>query len=1554
MMAMATDAAAAGAAAAELPPDELIGEIRSTIASLIACHKQRGGDSEVVSTQLCRTLSELMEELQQQQQQQQPSRRGRRRRMSDTTTPPLRASRKRTSDDDTTITPSNFIRTNMIDYNHSSSSSSASSSTKDRPTIRDAFGSKADLTTLPLVPILASLMAHRVDVESWMPATQDEQANQDAMDETKAAITLTTTAFASAQVYAQLLGMPGAWGSGLNDMEALSCLAAVIRRWSVECRGREQGIQQQQQQAVANHKKKHAGRRKRRADAMERDMDDEDEGNDVDMDDSHAFAMDANSKAVTPHVLVMSGLETARALVEIPLQKEFMSWSYESREVLLDSVVSCLATASALAARQRGGNKAGMDGKIQELSHTITTLACDSLSKCISTAREQRHDNKDDVHQCYHETAVLILRGLTSLICMQSDTPNGEAGKQAAHSAALTTLEQLVKAVAQDFSKSTPIATLMTPRHPRQIDMTAQTPKTAAKSARRLSIGNGTTEIPTPAALKATATPRRRSSIGLLAHQQQQKQILQQRPRPVLSAILGMFQKLATNNNTIERANVREGTVATLIRCMPHLPILEREHLIRFFTQLCQSKVAVHRLLGVEVAGAVLCETWFWNDHSHNSMGGGRLPHTPYSAGANVQKTPGASSLRASISPRSVIDKSFPAALLEALEGRMLDRAPAVRARTAASLASLLRSLRRDDHGVASLDSSSKIEDCISACCVSLHNVFSKRAVADDKATVRKSIIDALVELLLFCESKALDHLRLSAADANLLESLSRDTSLSARKAAADGISMLLEMCSESETIWRPIEEVFERAWLNSVLPMILDAETTCVSKAIELFNDLVIEPILNDDQQSRRSQTAWRLLSNIGEISGNTGAATKEAEAIKIALTKYRASETAKGEVTLRLMKVICRVATKTIDSEDGNVSIFQEQIECQRTGVWCLFDAFADDPNVVTTIAMLVRKRKMNVDFIASFWETMLLLSSQQNTPPQSRTKLRGSLRSCLRILSKLASCVGADRAEKASEALAQMLRTFSAPTEVAGFAISSVVAITQSVNAGEVGATVRKECKEWIVSMLNECELQISNCLKGSVNDKLQVDNEILLARALFTCGELSIVGFSLDEDDSSKNESNSKVTKASNAISGLHVPPSPKLINLVMALLSKTLPTNETVQTPDTVRALAYVTFGKFCLRDEGLAKESLPIFAGQIHENTEDSCPSVQSNALLIMGDLCIRYTNMVDRYLPLMASCLQFGLGEDTDKIFDERSQQSAIVRKHAVVLLSSLLLQDYIKWRGLLFQRFLVAAADDDDEVACLASSTLCGPLLTRHPKLFFNQFVESLFVLNRCTAHPIYKAAAAAGDGGGGIAVGFDGINLTGESGRMRRHQMYGMMLSQMSDEEKIGVTARVAKEVLGAAIEGEGELGRICRESTVESETSQHNIGAREVMRDAFAILTPMLRIKHSAATDDLDESEMASTTQRVANAKTRLISKISSKHLIEIILPKLCTLKSVMQTSQSPLLKDLMCYLVEVFRAYKAEVKEFLASDPVLLQEIEFDARKFKSSQEKEKD
>ena len=86
------------------------------------------------------------------------------------------------------------------------------------------------------------------------------------------------------------------------------------------------------------------------------------------------------------------------------------------------------------------------------------------------------------------------------------------------------------------------------------------------------------------------------------------------------------------------------------------------------------------------------------------------------------------------------------------------------------------------------------------------------------------------------------------------------------------------------------------------------------------------------------------------------------------------------------------------------------------------------------------------------------------------------------------------------------------------------------------------------------------------------------------------------------------------------------------------------------------------------------------------------------------------------------------------------------------------------------------------------------------------------------------------------------------------------------------------------------------------------------------------------------DLLDEITIASVLHFFFRRESWIVETIAgSFHSV------LNQLKVKLQTSCSPLLKDLTRYLLEIFKNYKVEVKEFLASDPILLQEIEYNAR-----------
>ena len=58
----------------------------------------------------------------------------------------------------------------------------------------------------------------------------------------------------------------------------------------------------------------------------------------------------------------------------------------------------------------------------------------------------------------------------------------------------------------------------------------------------------------------------------------------------------------------------------------------------------------------------------------------------------------------------------------------------------------------------------------------------------------------------------------------------------------------------------------------------------------------------------------------------------------------------------------------------------------------------------------------------------------------------------------------------------------------------------------------------------------------------------------------------------------------------------------------------------IEIPTPIRAHAFVTLGKLCLRDRNLAKEFIPLFARELQDTSTPN--SIRNNILIVLGDLC--------------------------------------------------------------------------------------------------------------------------------------------------------------------------------------------------------------------------------------------------------------------------------------------------------------------------------------------
>jgi condensin-2 complex subunit D3 len=1011
---------------------------------------------------------------------------------------------------------------------------------------------------------------------------------------------------------------------------------------------------------------------------------------------------------------------------------------------------------------------------------------------------------------------------------------------------------------------------------------------------------------------------------------------------------------------------------------------------------MCVSKISSHRLLAVELIGEILTTGWFWKDHEKTSQLAAWM-FTPFSTFGEKASNDAANA--DPITPSSI--------LLSALQGRLTDKSPTVRARAAMSLSQVVKKASLAQEENRNLDGtiiaytpskfnedSSKVPsraltDGLCKIGTSLVETLRKRASTDEKATVRKACIVAWLQMLSLAHRENKEEFIVSGLDISALCQLCNDSSVATRKAAADALTKLVKANYENEEYTSQASSL-ELAWAHTVLPLVSDAEITCVTKAVEFFSELVLDPItelgrdaadkLTDDGSSRYF-VALRILSKLSEGSKEAGGSRNGTGSLQTALQKsfVIAGSNCKSLVK-NLLRAVYHVGAISLgldrrSSLDSTLShdeylesdLFEMNIASTRAGAWCLLDALtstliqANDgksPVANFSLSQAVRSSQVDSSFLTLSLQKLRSLTNSADVPSDKKPSLTSTSRACLMVIARMGNFVPIHDAETCYNDILKDLESFTMPVELVSAAVSALVTLTKRLS--EESET--EECEKWAISLLTHCEQTIESCFssvakKGSITK----DDEKLLSRALYFVGELSMVGFSSQEDSSRFNtKKNMNVSPSDKVpVRGLFIQPSKRLIHLVKLMMPSFMPLpnksdNALTPTPSSVRAHAFVTLGKFCLRNETLAKENLNILARELDQDSNTD-PAVMSNCLMVLGDIVVRFTNLGDKYLSAMAGCLQAG----EKKLIDVNSRSHlsvtfgtstieyrySMVKKNAILLLSSLLLQDYVKWRGLFVHRFLAAVADEDDEVSCLAQTALRGPLLEKQSNLLSNSFVGAVFVFNNCRAHPLYIAEASAG--GNGMGIDFEGVFLDGADRYHKRREIYEMMLATMSDEQKLEVTARLVKEVLGGALETSGDLAAACKLPPSSRLVSKRIESATNVLTDTLDILTsPEIKVVRVGADDDQDDVASTSVSkpdQRNLH-KQRLLSKISRKHLMEIVIPILCNLKAVLEASHSPLLKNLMQYLGYIFRTFKAEVSEHLANNPTLLQELEYDCKR----------
>ena len=893
--------------------------------------------------------------------------------------------------------------------------------------------------------------------------------------------------------------------------------------------------------------------------------------------------------------------------------------------------------------------------------------------------------------------------------------------------------------------------------------------------------------------------------------------------------------------------------------------------------------------------------------------------------------------------------------------------------------------------------------------------------LADAKSTVRRGALSAFLAALTCIGDDAGSLVRLlrmfavNAAEPSTTPAAARclmivmrkvaqlcsDATLSVRKLAVQALTSTLSVwCGGTDAtgvhaaLASAVAAQLRALWVKQGLPLLGDGETSVRHTCAISVATLLVAPIANSATNAEvDAANAWELLGTIA-----MDASTKQS--ISAAMRLLYSGKITGCDVpdVESLLSVLMATVRRSIDAgaagdaklerlERGAWAILLELVGCSAT------EDLALTPELVK--------------FLLAVWTHIDRSSSEGNQGSSSApcgwrsiSVLRA--RHVLAMLSDVAPYVPADAAAALTSRLLARLRTFASSSNgmhanAVRPAINALIELTAARSASAVA--VAKACEKWMTVLMRGAMEQLK---KISLSTARVNEKQALIC--LYTVGELCMAAMG----DPTLDDAPAMLEEEEIGSEGGHAPRRregaaalPKSVHkalfgrsvvaIVQALTARTCVPDSAVTTPVSVRAHAFLTLGKLCLHDAALAQSCVAVLVRELAPSTEESVEGdidavVRSNVLVVLGDLCKQHTGIVERYVPDIARCLQ---------------DRSHIVRENALLVISSLLLEGFIRLRGPVFFRMLAAFAIESHPAPNATGSaaahvrmannlrhTIFEIFARRDHALLPAHFVETMFVFNDCADHPAYRrwieegmSIASVGEDGAAAGVGgkesTDAVGYSSEASRAaaedakqmfslagfgelamaRRRTVYAAMLASMGAEGKLRVTARIGREVLAAALEGSVHI---------DSELVGTGSPSSQLLLDAFDVLCCediKVKVRTSSAGADYD-ADAASQLQEdagskpmqaaVAAARTRLLSRMNRKAVLEHVVPVLIALKQKLEASHSPLVGSLMRYLKQLFleKETRAEVLDVLADDRTLANEIMYDLRMFDEQQQVE--
>ncbi|XP_066495469.1 condensin-2 complex subunit D3 [Tiliqua scincoides] len=657
----------------------------------------------------------------------------------------------------------------------------------------------------------------------------------------------------------------------------------------------------------------------------------------------------------------------------------------------------------------------------------------------------------------------------------------------------------------------------------------------------------------------------------------------------------------------------------------------------------------------------------------------------------------------------------------------------------------------------------------------------------------------------------------------------------------------------------QPSNVLIKKAWLAGVVPVLLDCENSVQERALDCLDQVLLQPIRHANKftcQDRSQALAWDLLMLF----------TNESQELSRYLNKAFHTWSKQGKFSSAFVNSII------------------SHTETERAApAWMLLAKVAGS------------SPKLDYSKIIDAWDS---------TERQAHASLETTVH-ILYVIGSIAKHLPRSVQERLIDDIKCWLQDFRCPLET----ISPAVETLQKLCHASVETT--KEAQELLDkvcgNLVSACEHCISNVVLQEYGaEQLQED---ALVRHLFTLGEAAQLC-------PAKVEKRIFLLIQSILASPVDVDQLPSPVDSEDLPPSQPLSQFRGSTMPSVVRAHAFITLGKLCLQHEDLAKKCIAALARELEVSKD---VAIRNNVVIVLCDLCIRYTTMADRYIPNVSVCLK---------------DPEPFIRKQTLILLTNLLQEEFVKWKGSLFFRFVSALVDPDQDIASFAEFCLVHLLLKRNPMMFSQHFIECIFHFNSYERHEKYNRFPQS-------EREKNLFSLKGKVNKKKRMYIYKFLLEHFTDEQRFNITSKISLNVLACFVDGILPL----------------DLEASELLSDTFEILSSKeikLTAMRSRPEEDIqpDEDELAMANAVMQVAQKKLISQVQKKNFIENIIPIITSLKTLLEQNRLPALRDLMNYLREMMQDYRNEIKEFFAVDKQLAAELEYDMKKYEEQLERE--